>query len=139
MVLSSASDYSFEQKPAKLGLDRVQVLTHCLHEGLSPVRKLAILHVLLRRTRVYPVQQLELHLHLILDPQKLVREVFLLVAYVLADNHELVPKLQYRLRQVSLVKFHLHCVDFLLEISAFGRAGHQERKLRLLDPLDCLL
>ena len=68
MVLSTAPDYRFKEKPAKLGLDRVQVLTHHLHEGLSPVRELVILIKLLRHTRVYLVQQLKLHLHLILDP-----------------------------------------------------------------------
>ena len=56
-------------------------------------------------------------------------QVFLLVTDILADNNEFIAELQYRLRQVSLVQFHLHCIDFLLKISAFRRAGHQKSKL----------
>ena len=64
MILAHDVNDRFEEKPAELSLNSVQVLAHRLHECFSPVCELRILHIL---RLVDPVEHLELHLHLLLN------------------------------------------------------------------------
>ena len=67
------------------------------------------------------------------------RQVFLLVAHVLADDDEFVVIREHRLRQIRFVKLHLYSVNFLLEIASFCRTWHEQGELGLLDHLDCFV
>ena len=133
MILAHDIDDRLEEKPAKLSLNSVQVLAHRLHECFAPVCELCILYVL---SLVDPVEHLELHLHLLLNAQQLVRQVFLPVAHVLADDDEFVVIREHRLRQIRFVELHLYSVNFLLEIASFCRTWHEQGELGLLDHLD---
>ena len=64
MIFTHDVNDRFEEKPAELSLNSVQVLTHRLHECFAPVCELCILYVL---RLVNPVEHLELHLHLLLN------------------------------------------------------------------------
>ena len=136
MVVTRDVDDRLEEEPAELSLHSVQVLAHRLHERFAPVCELCILYVL---RLVDPVEHLELHLHLLLNAQQLVRQVFLLVAHVLADDDEFVVVREHRLRQIRFVKLHLYSVNFLLEIASFCRTWHEQGELGLLDHLDCFV
>ena len=121
MVISADIENGFEEKPSKLRLDAVEVLTHSLHEGLTPIREFTILNILLI---IDLVKHLELHLHLLLDSKQLVSEVLLLISNVMTENNKLAAKRQDCLRQVCFIELHLHCVNLLLKVTAICCARH---------------
>ena len=100
MILTHDVNDRFEEKPAELSLNSVQILAHSLHECFASVRELGILDVL---SLIDPMEHLELHLDLLLNAQELVRQVFLLVAHVLADYDEFVAIREHRLRQIRFI------------------------------------
>jgi len=76
VILASNVDDCFEEEPAELGLNAIDILTERLHEGLTPVRVPAVLGLARRvhlRDRVRLVQQVQLPVDLLTDSQQLVR------------------------------------------------------------------